>query len=654
MDGRTRESHAVMDGKICKWGDDSHYYAWEDDPAKPGKRKLVRKPRPGNAYMGAPGTDFRCRCVALPYVPEYEDDYEETREKGPVQGVTQEKPAEVVPSAQTLELERRLEMSRRADARHAARTEEQKNAVLAKWNERERKRRIAAAAEKRHEERNEEDIRKEMQKRLETRKKARELLSQMSGIYGVDTDKLRQAIESGNTGKIENEMEPLAKTKKEIESLGDRVDNPMETAKKYGLGRMKDAISAADRTIASWGNISPEEKKEKLAFEIGWVEKKKKYAAWELSRDLYRKELKKVENEIKWNELDAQAKELAEFKKSLPESNSEFTKLMTAVEKAAKGDKYSDKDLKKYSNAVEKAKKFAQGLPQPKVKAQKVPPTLKTLNGAIQDFKKTESYSKELAKHQAEISSRMKRLFDNSDLGMDVNGHIIDLIIDGGFKNTFQTGTSNGYKGSTKTTGEIERTHKRLLVSHKLFMSKASGMKYSGDAWVGRYNGPELNREDYEKYGHLLGKDMVQAYRENLTWYGKTQVRFKKNRVQCTFTAADSLDGEGRYQPSLVSNPDASSFDSLSWKSLNKAMPKNSGRCSTAEDFQYALGISYTELQYHGKLTIDDVESIVLGRAPQTGKFDDTIPPDVARKLIKRGIKVFYVTIDDQLVTYNG
>ena len=86
MDGRTRESHAVMDGKICKWGDDDHYYEWETD-AKTGKRKLVRKPRPANAYRGAPGTDYRCRCVALPYVPEYEDDY--VREKGPVQGVAQ-------------------------------------------------------------------------------------------------------------------------------------------------------------------------------------------------------------------------------------------------------------------------------------------------------------------------------------------------------------------------------------------------------------------------------------------------------------------------------------------------------------------------------------------------------------------------------------
>ena len=85
MDGRTRESHAVMDGKICKWGDDEGFFEWEEQ--QDGKRKLVRRVRPGNAYKGAPGTDFRCRCVALPYVPEYEDDYD--RENAPTLGVTQ-------------------------------------------------------------------------------------------------------------------------------------------------------------------------------------------------------------------------------------------------------------------------------------------------------------------------------------------------------------------------------------------------------------------------------------------------------------------------------------------------------------------------------------------------------------------------------------
>ena len=89
MDGRTRDSHAVMDGKICKWGDDKSYYEWSPHDPKTGKKKLIRKDRPKNAYIGAPGTDFRCRCTALPYVPEFEDDYEEERENRPIQGVTQ-------------------------------------------------------------------------------------------------------------------------------------------------------------------------------------------------------------------------------------------------------------------------------------------------------------------------------------------------------------------------------------------------------------------------------------------------------------------------------------------------------------------------------------------------------------------------------------
>lgn len=89
MDGRTRESHAVMDGKICKWGDDDHYYRWSDPDPKTGKRRLVRTPRPANAYKGAPGTDFRCRCIALPYIPELEDDYAGERENGTVRGVVQ-------------------------------------------------------------------------------------------------------------------------------------------------------------------------------------------------------------------------------------------------------------------------------------------------------------------------------------------------------------------------------------------------------------------------------------------------------------------------------------------------------------------------------------------------------------------------------------
>ena len=104
MDGRTRESHALMDGRICKWGDETHYYEWVDK--KDGTRKLERRERPKGAYKGAPGTDFRCRCVALPYVKEYEDDYKETREDKPVRGVTQGANADPTTISSNEELEK--------------------------------------------------------------------------------------------------------------------------------------------------------------------------------------------------------------------------------------------------------------------------------------------------------------------------------------------------------------------------------------------------------------------------------------------------------------------------------------------------------------------------------------------------------------------
>lgn len=111
MDGRTRESHAVMDGKICKWGDDDGYYKWVIDE-KTGKKKLKRFPRPKEAYKGAPGTDFRCRCVAIAYVPEFEDDYEEERTSGPIRGVTQGKHADPETKKMLEELARTQVMNR--------------------------------------------------------------------------------------------------------------------------------------------------------------------------------------------------------------------------------------------------------------------------------------------------------------------------------------------------------------------------------------------------------------------------------------------------------------------------------------------------------------------------------------------------------------
>lgn len=645
MDGRTRESHAVMDGKICKWGDDTGYFKWE--VGKDGKRELKRHSRPENAYKGAPGTDFRCRCIALPYVPEFEDDYEAEREKGEQRGASQEHPAEIMPSEQTLalekqarELERKLAISKKADERHVARTEEERLATLVKWEERERKRRIAEAAEKRHAERNEESIRAELQKRLETRAKARELIKSMDGIYGVETNKLETAIATGNTKNIEKEMKPLEKAKKEIEALGDRIDNPLEVAKKYGLDETKKAIDATQKTINGWGHISLDKKKEKLEFEIKWVEDKKKYKTWKISQDVYKKELQKTEIEIanknrddEWASLVERKKLLEKLKPKSKKDTVEFSKYLDKVKFAEKGDKYRDSDFEKFKNSIEDAEKYSlKFAPKPKE------PTLANLEGAIKDFEKTPKASKELAKHQKEISERTKHLFENSDFGMDIEGELIEKVISGGFKNTFEVGGGNGYVGSRKKTGLIEPHHSRLKMSHWAFQSKASGLKSDG---YKDYNGPQLARSEYEKYGHLLDKDLADSYMNNLTHYGGTQVRFKKENVKCTFTMDDSLCKD--YQPSLTSNPSHTSFDDTSWKKLDSALPSLTDEKPSVRRTQGNLRSSYIELQFHGKVTIDDVESIVVRNKPGIIENRCEIKKETADKLVAKGIKVFYM-----------
>lgn len=325
MDGRTRESHAVMDGRICKWGDDDGYFEWEDN--KDGKRELKRHTRPGNAYKGAPGTDFRCRCVALPYVPEYEDDY--VREDGPVQGVTQERPEATPPaqpSEEELALQRKLEILRNANERHAKRTEEQRQAIIS-----------------------------EAQSRLDIRKQARDLVSEMSGIYGIETGPLSDAVKSAKTENIVKEMKPLQDAKAEISGWNDLIDNPMEAARKYGFTRTKNAREAAIKTMGNWKSLSLEEQKTKLEYEIKHVESAKKYATWELSGQIYRKALEKVEADIEWQKLDNRKKALDDFSKNLPKKNAAFTKLMKDVEKASKGDHLKKADYDKYAKALDAA-----------------------------------------------------------------------------------------------------------------------------------------------------------------------------------------------------------------------------------------------------------------------------------------------------------
>ena len=67
LDGVTRDTHRSMNGLVCDWEDDTVY---SDDGGKTWKK------RTGSMFIGQPGQDYNCRCTAIPFDPELEDDYE--------------------------------------------------------------------------------------------------------------------------------------------------------------------------------------------------------------------------------------------------------------------------------------------------------------------------------------------------------------------------------------------------------------------------------------------------------------------------------------------------------------------------------------------------------------------------------------------------
>jgi SPP1 gp7 family putative phage head morphogenesis protein len=97
LDGVTRDTHRSMNGLVCKWEDDTVY---SDDGGKTWKK------RTGSMFIGQPGQDYNCRCTAIPFDPELEDDYE-------VKEMPEEKPEEKEPTP----LEKAREEAKAAEER---------------------------------------------------------------------------------------------------------------------------------------------------------------------------------------------------------------------------------------------------------------------------------------------------------------------------------------------------------------------------------------------------------------------------------------------------------------------------------------------------------------------------------------------------------
>lgn len=440
--------------------------------------------------------------------------------------------------------------------------------------------------------------------------------------------------------KVAKELSLANKRKKQLSILIPDVD---DWSKQYSYDELKAVFDGIEKRLAR-ESTELYARKKFLESEIKWVEIHKKYNTWKVAQDAYKKELSRVEYKIAVEEVYESVKDAMGYaattrspalKKLAKEMQDILSKdnvnLAQARLKAAElADKYKAllKDKSYYAKTkLPKGENVGKETIE-MLKArlgEKFPKTLLNLEKAIAQYEKGYKYGDIAKKFKAEIEEVMRELFNTHDFGMNIKDSNLELVLNSWFKNTFETGSSGGYLGSVSTAGKIDTGHSRLQAAHKLF---GIGSDLSRD---------QLPRAAYEKYGNLLEHDILKSMKTNTAKnYGNVEVRFKKDRVVATWTAGDSLGCT--YQPSLVSDPRSCSFDDL------HKTPKGKVQTRDLYKFKQEHISRYLELQFHGDLTIECVESLTFPYNLYSSPY-----LRIAKEWKKRGVDIYFIDGDNLL-----
>lgn len=217
------------------------------------------------------------------------------------------------------------------------------------------------------------------------------------------------------------------------------------------------------------------------------------------------------------------------------------------------------------------------------------------------------------------LQEGIQAVVDNNAYSMRVNAKDLQNIIDGGFKNQFET----------KTSGGTLSKRDRMTASYRLFGNDATNMLDS----------------EFEKYGYLGSTDFKVDYKTSAaSQYGKTIVKFKKDNLngRVTYTVDDSL-GNALYGEVVggkigdecsISGVPVFSTDDL----LEYFKESDWNDIDNADELAQIMGCRYWEIQFHGKLTIDDVESICFTKTDR-----DKVNEEMIKQLKDHGVKVYEI-----------
>lgn len=260
---------------------------------------------------------------------------------------------------------------------------------------------------------------------------------------------------------------------------------------------------------------------------------------------------------------------------------------------------------------------------------------LKTVANAQKTRNSWAEQHKEYEPYAGKVSAGMKYLFDDNEFCINFQADILDGIIAKGFMNQLQTAAESSV--DVKTRGDFSPDIRRQA-SHNMF---------------GTPKGTEA--ADYEKYGYLGNpfRDST-AERRYAHQYGDTIAVLKKDRLKnrVTYSLKDSLDRGFNGLSVPGKDGDDPSWEGIDWHGLEAVQGKDGttykpsaimqrvmdapDRKSPLEDITSASAYGYLELQYHGELTISDVDTLVFTSISAYKK----ITPEAREVLDKLGVKM--------------
>ena len=233
-------------------------------------------------------------------------------------------------------------------------------------------------------------------------------------------------------------------------------------------------------------------------------------------------------------------------------------------------------------------------------------------------------------KEKKEAADMLTDMFNTGAYRMNRSDNFEEIVF-GHFKNLLETGTSGGsaYMPGRRETGEVTFGHAY-----------------------------DIEPIDAEKYGFLGVDDDVEYFGERTAGhYGGINFKFKKDRVaeRTTYTFGDTLDSGRPIAGYAGSHPTIEGLDALraedGKQSYNKIMEmykKYKAGNGTFSDFCDKVSDicrdGYIECQFHGMLTIEDVDSITMDRS----KFDRTFGnmSEETRKNVIKKLKDCGITLN--------